>query len=153
MPRILRRTDRAREPLDLERAAGLYQQRLMIDAQLARLNERRTTLTETLHDIAAAHGERDSKGNTRIVLPAPVTAEGKTFTGFKRQRSVSVHFDVESARRLALRKGVLKRVEKRRIVTAIDPDEFWALQQEGIITRDDIDALMIHDDTYSIRGI
>lgn len=153
MSRNLRRTIVSREPLDLEAAARLYQQRILIDVQIAKLNERRSEITERLHDIAAAHGERDSKGNTRILLTTPVAVGDKTFSGFKRQRASSVHFDAESARRLAIRKGVLKRVEKRRITVEIDPDEFWALQQEGIIGRADIDALMIQDDSYSIRGI
>lgn len=85
--------------------------------------------------------EFDEKGSIYIPLPSFDGPNGRV-SGFKRERRVSTVFDEDKALALLEAKGDPK-LKKRaiRTIEVIDQDEFYVLQQEGLITEPELDSL------------
>ncbi|TKK84674.1 hypothetical protein FDA94_29105 [Herbidospora galbida] len=153
MPRVLTRTPLARVDTSHQRILALLTEKKLLDDRLARDTKRRAKVVEELHEIALREGTRDSKGGQRVVLPEELSNLPGAPSGYRRSRSVSTRLNEADVLRLARRKGLTNRIVKTREVEVIDPDELWVALQEGAITRQDIDACMDRDYTYSIRGL
>lgn len=109
------------------------------------------SLKKELTQWVAEHGETDDKGHRNFVLPAPLDYDGKAYTGFQQQRRVSQSFDTEVAEKLLKDKDLWERATV--VVREIDQNEVYVLNQEGLLTDDELDSLFAERETFAFRPI
>jgi hypothetical protein len=71
----------------------------------------------------------------------------------KRERRVSVGLDEEATETLLHTKGLKDRVFKEVTTTVLDQDELYVLQQEGLITEEELDALFTENVSFAFKPI
>jgi hypothetical protein len=102
-----------------------------------------------LRDYVAANGEPN--GDHRDWLfPEPFTIGTQTYLGLRNQASPSTFMDEEKAQELVVAKGLRARVVKEVTTEVWDYDELYVLNQQGVITDDEIDSLMVTDISHSL---
>lgn len=106
------------------------------------LGQRRNDLRDRMLRLAREYGQADQHGHRHIRLPAEVTVGDKVIRGFTCRRSARSSFDEAAALELAERKGITDLVVRREIHTFVDQDALWAAQQRGLVSADEIDALI-----------
>lgn len=124
---------------------------LLLQAEAKSANDRVTALkAELLEGIEKyADAEVDEKGSRFFYFQNPVNAGDKQFKGLKRERRASPTFDEDAARTVLAEKGLLDRVEKEVTETVFDQDEIYVLNQEGLITDDELDSFITQTITYA----
>lgn len=92
----------------------------------------------------------DEKKNRYVDFPAPVEINGVKYSGMKLQRNVTPTMDTDAAEELLDTKGLTPRV--RQVVETVvwDWDELYVLNQEGLITDTELDALMDKNVTWAV---
>lgn len=84
------------------------------------------------------------------IFDNPVTINGVTYTGMRRQAISNVLMDEELAQELVEAKGLRDRVAKEVTTTVWDWEELFVLNQEGLIEDSELDALMTTEVRYSL---
>ena len=112
-----------------------------------RLDSLKKDLTQHVKD----HGETDDKGHRNFSLPEPLEYGDKTYTGFQQQRRVSQSFDTEVAEKVLKDKGLWERATV--VVREIDQNEVYVLNQEGLLTDDELDSMFAERETFAFRPI
>ncbi|MFD9947226.1 MULTISPECIES: hypothetical protein [Nonomuraea] len=137
-----------------QRAERLFRQWATLREQAAQIDNRVKALRADLLDLAAHHGDEDAKGHMTITLDQPYEGD-RTYSGFVREKRVSMTVNEERARTLARSKGpdVEKRVFRHEVIEVLDQDELYALQQEDVLTTDELDSLIDTTITYALKGI
>jgi len=130
---------------------GKLMQFLVLKDELKTTTERLDTLKKDLTSHVVEHGEVDDKGHRNFLLPEPIGHGDKTYTGFQQQRRVSQSFDTEAAEELLKRRDLWERATV--VVREIDQNEVYVLNQEGLLTDDELDSLFAERETFAFRPI
>lgn len=151
------RTVRRGRPVDDMPDVGTYREKMRqnvaLSQQIAALTKRRENLRDELRTYASEYGTPNHRGHRDVVFEEPINLGDKLIKGFRLQQSVSVTLDVEAAKSLAEAKGITQRVIKHEVREFIDQDELWACQQDGILTREEIEDLLITNYSHSLIGL
>jgi hypothetical protein len=156
MATVERRTTRRIErPISLAGDNPLAKVRefLVLKFQETQVVTRKNHLRDEISTFVDAHGETDEKGSKFWDLPEPVEVNGQKFTSVKRERRTSIGLDVDAVETLANKKGLTDRVFKEVTTTVLDQDELYVLQQEGLITEDELDALFTESVSFAFKPI
>jgi hypothetical protein len=100
-----------------------------------------------------ANGDIDEKGSKFWKLDPPIEVNGQKFTEVKRERRVSVTLDAEKAEELAIAKGIRDRVFKEVTTEVLDQDELYVLNQEGILSDEELDSLFVETESFAFKPI
>lgn len=98
------------------------------------------------------NGRADENGHRYRDFDMPVTIGDATYTGIRATRKLSSYVDEERAEELLRSKGeenfeyVFPVVEERRF----DEDRLFALNQRGLISDEELDSLVVEDESFSI---
>ena len=130
---------------------GKLLQFLALKDEMKTSTERLDTLKKDLTQHVTEHGEVDEKGHRNFLLPAPVNHGDKTYTGFQQQRRVSQSFDTTVAEKVLKDKGLWERAVV--MVPEIDQNEIYVLNQEGLVTDDELDSMFAERETFAFRPI
>lgn len=99
-----------------------------------------------LKDYVLEHGEPNGK-DIEWVFDDPLTIGDATYRGFKAQASEpSPELDEDAATELLETKELLGRVKKTIEVEVWDWDEIYVLNQQGLITDEELDKLLVTPD-------
>jgi hypothetical protein len=92
------------------------------------------------------NGREDSDGHRYLDFDHPLTIGDKTYTGIKAQLSrPTPYIDLDAAAKLLESKGTefYDQVFKRKVIREFDGDELYVLNQKGIVSDDELDALEV----------
>lgn len=126
-------------------------------AQLKNEVVARTTAMNKLRDRIITdveqRGYRDHKGSQYVDLPFPLVVGDLQYLRIKRERRVAITPDLEAAERITRSKGedVFNRAFPP--VPTLDCDALYVLLQEGELTEDDMDSIMVQKESWAFRGI
>lgn len=115
--------------------------------------ERATGLKKEMMDALHTSGEEDDKGHKYLYFKNPIAIGGKKFSGLKRERRVSRLFDEDAAETLLEGKGLLERVQKEVVTTVLDQDEVYVLNQEGLLTDEEVDSLFAESESFAFKPV
>lgn len=128
-------------------------QYLTINADVARLNKRKTELRNQMLEIVETdHVEDEEKGHLNHALPEPVTVDGKTYRGFQKQRKVSQTFNEDRALELLHAKASAEGAEITEedfMTPVLDQDKVARLYAQDHLTDEEFDSLFEENVTYS----
>lgn len=130
---------------------GKLLQFLVLKDEVKTTTERLDSLKKELTKHVVEHGEVDDKGHRNFVLPAPLEYGDKSYTGFQQQRRVSQSFDTDVAEKLLKDKGLWDRAVV--MVPEIDQNEVYVLNQEGLLSDDELDSMFAERETFAFRPI
>lgn len=120
-------------------------QYLSFRAQAANLDKVKDPLGKELKAHIAQSGELDANGNVDLLFPEPLTIDGETFLGLRNQKIQPAPLvDEEKVDELlaTLPPEIRERVVREVTITVRDDDELYVLNQEGLITDDQLDGVM-----------
>jgi hypothetical protein len=64
-----------------------------------------------------------------------------------------VNLDAEKAEELAIAKGIRDRVFKEVTTEVLDQDELYVLNQEGILSDEELDSLFVETESFAFKPI
>jgi hypothetical protein len=99
-----------------------------------------------------ANGRVDENGHRYYDFPAPVTINDTAYTGIRAQRNTSSYIDIDAVAKLlkARADDSYDIVFKRKVIRQFDEDALFVLNQKGVISDDELEALTVEDEAYSI---
>jgi hypothetical protein len=110
---------------------------------------RRETFRDSLKTWIMENCEQDENGNFRWELDDPITVDGEEWiTGFELQRRVSEFINEDKAwdivRKYDVGDACVVMVEE------LDCDQLYVLNQQGIISDEDIDSILEQTETWAL---
>ncbi|MFH9731898.1 hypothetical protein [Streptomyces sp. NPDC017260] len=122
----------------------------------AQVTDETSRLNKLRDKVAAAvekRGYTDHKGSQFLDLPFPIAAGESEYVRIKRERRVSVVADTDAAERITKSKG--ENIYRRAFppVPTLDADELYVLLQEGHLTEDEMDEILVQKETFAFRGL
>ncbi|MGW1261163.1 hypothetical protein ACWD7Y_04280 [Streptomyces drozdowiczii] len=125
----------------------------MLKAQQTDLTTRMNKLRDKVASAVQARGYADHKGSQYIDLPFPIPVGDSEYIRIKRERRVSIVADLEAAERITRQAG--EEIWRRAFppVPTLDADELYVLLQEGHLTEEDMDQIMVQKETFAFRGL
>lgn len=124
-----------------------FLQFLTLQAEEKVLKKRREDIKTDLTEYIEEHGETDDKGHLLHSLETPLQFDGKSYSGFMKQRRVSTSFNEEVAEERLRRHGVYDEALSTQVY--IDQDKVYRLQQEGRLPEADLDAMFEETVTWA----
>lgn len=124
---------------------------LVLKDEVKTTSDRLDVLKKDLTAHVKEHGETDDKGHRTFTFPAPLPYGDKQYVGFQQQRRVSQSFDTETAEKVLKDKGLWDRAVV--MVPEIDQNEIFVLNQEGLLTDDELDSMFAERETFAFRPI
>jgi hypothetical protein len=156
MATVQRRTTRRVErpiSLDPENPVEKVRQFLVLKFQETQVVTRKNHLRDEISAFVDANGEVDEKGSKFWTLPAAIEVNGQKFTEVKREKRTSISLDEDAVENLVNAKGIRDRVFKEVTTTVLDQDELYVLNQEGVISDEELDALFAENISYAFKPI
>ncbi|MER5754314.1 hypothetical protein [Streptomyces sp. NPDC002088] len=156
MATVQRRTTRRVEKpirLDTETPVEKVRQFLVLKFQETQVVTRKNHLRDEISAYVDSNGDEDEKGSKFWRLPEPIEVNGQKFTEVKREKRTSVGLDEDAVETLANSKGIRDRVFKEVTTTVLDQDELYVLNQEGVISDEELDALFTENVSYAFKPI
>lgn len=140
-------------PVPFDPVIPTFREWAKLKAQQTELTTRMNKLRDKVAAAVEARGYADHKGSQYIDLPFPIPVGESEYIRIKRERRVSVVADTEAAERItrAAGEGVYRRAFPP--VPTLDADELYVLLQEGVLTEDDMDRIMVKKETFAFRGL
>lgn len=117
------------------------------------VKERKETLRDSIKQWMQNNAEVDHDGHQWFELPEPMTIGKETFTHLKNEKKVSTFINEQRLVELAQSKDVEDRVVKWQMVMMVDQDEIYVLNQEGIISDEELDSLFDENVVYALRPV
>ncbi|MFE4681559.1 hypothetical protein ACFRNJ_12075 [Streptomyces sp. NPDC056721] len=150
-----RATQRTERPISLNQGAPWEKTRqfLALKFQEADIVTRKNKLRDEVSAHVDASGETDEKGSKFWKLDPPIEVNGQKFTEVKRERRVSQSLDEEKTDELVTAKGVRDRVFKTVEMEVLDQDELYVLNQEGLLSDEEIDGLWVENVSFAFKPI
>jgi hypothetical protein len=150
-----RATQRIERPISLNQAAPWEKTRqfLALKFQETEIVTRKNKLRDEVSVHVDANGDIDEKGSKFWKLDPPIEVNGQKFTEVKRERRVSVNLDEEAVETLVNAKGIRDRVFKQVTQEVLDQDELYVLNQEGVITDEELDGLFTETESFAFKPI
>lgn len=105
-----------------------------------------------LKTLVRTYGEADENGHVNITLPVPIESGNETYTGLKAERHVSTSLDEDKVEEILKEKGLFDQVQSQEVITYIDQDKLYALQQQGFISEEELDSMWVENETYHFKG-
>ncbi|WP_369042208.1 hypothetical protein [Streptomyces sp. Midd1] len=131
----------------------IFREWAVLKAQVTEETSRLNKLRDKVSGAVEQRGYTDHKGSQYLDLPFPVPAGDNEYIRIKRERRVSVAADEEAAERiLKAKSGALYRRAFPPVPT-LDADELYVLLQEGHLTEDEMDEILVQRETYAFRGL
>lgn len=104
--------------------------------------QRKLTERDRLKEYVREHGYEDGSGNLCIDFDNPVESMGKTWRGLQLRRvQGAATLDEDWAFNYIEENGLTERAVKIVVLEEIDQNELAVLNQEGIISDDDLDQM------------
>jgi hypothetical protein len=150
-----RATRRVERPISLDQAAPWEKTRqfLALKFQEADIVTRKNKLRDEVSAHVDATGEVDEKGSKFWKLDPPIEFNGQKFTEVKRERRVSQSIDEEKVEALVTAKGIRDRVFKQVTQEVLDQDELYVLNQEGVLSDEELDSLWVETESFAFKPI
>lgn len=107
----------------------------------------------------AAHkfvnGRVDSDGHRYFDFAKPITIGENTYTAIVAQRKTSSYIDTEATEALLRSKGdsSYDLVFPRKVIREFDEDKLYVLNQKGVISDDELTALTVEEESYSLTTV
>lgn len=118
----------------------------------AKSNKAKFRKNGNLDDLVTTAGEELSDGSFIYYLDPPVPLDnGKTVLALEKHRSVTVFMDEEAAERLAEELDIIEDVSYMERVW--DEDAFYVMNQKGVISDDQLDALLVENEEFSLQVV
>jgi hypothetical protein len=117
------------------------------------LGTEQARLRDDLLEFIATNGEMDEKGSQFVTLPDKIIVGNDRIGVIKRERRASVYLDVEAAESFLGEKKLLDRCQKEVTTIEFDQDELYVLNQEGLITDAELDALFKTAVTFAFKPL
>jgi hypothetical protein len=102
-----------------------------------------------LKEYVDEHGTPNGK-DYDWYFPEPITIGDFTYQGLRNQASEKHLFDDDRAQTLLAAKGLTDRVRREVTTVEWDYDELYSLNQEGLLTDDELDSLLEIEVSYSL---
>ena len=122
----------------------------MYDKESKEASAQRAKYHKILMNHITETGYEDEDGHIIWTFPDPFWFEGTWYTGFKKQRRVSEYIDEDKARELVSKYHLEDRCLVKVVTYDLDLDELYAANQEGIVSDDEIDSIIGHDETWAL---
>jgi hypothetical protein len=126
---------------------------LALKFQETQIVTRKNKLRDEISVYVDNIGEVDEKGSKFWTLPSPIEINGQKFTEVKRERRVSIGLDAEAADVLLTAKGLRDRVFKPVTTEVLDQQELYVLNQEGLLSDEELDGLFTEDVAFAFKPI
>lgn len=105
-----------------------------------------------LDDLVTTAGEEQYDGSLIYWLDNPIPLEdGRFVTGLEKRRSVSVFMDEEAAEALADTLDIVEEVSH--LERVYDEDAFYAANQRGLITDEQLEGIQIRNEDFSLQVV
>ncbi|MDP9870443.1 MULTISPECIES: hypothetical protein [Streptosporangium] len=138
---------------DLQSITKKFHQWAAVSTQEQELKGRKESLRAELLAWAEQYGEANAKGHHTVDLPAEFTVPGgKAYAGWVREKRVSQSLSEDRVRELAEAKGLTDRIFKKQIIEVLDQNELYACEQEGLLTVEELDALVDTHTMYALKA-
>lgn len=111
--------------------------------------KRQKALRDEMSEAIKADGVPDEKGSLYLNLNSEVSVGDKTYRTLKYERRVSERLDETAAEQLLAGKGLLERAMKT--VVMFDPNELYVLNQEGLLTDEELDSLIVISESWAFK--
>jgi hypothetical protein len=144
----------ARTPVaDIDKAIHEFLYNRSIAKNAGKLRDKaRDTLKPWFASGAGGRATVNDNGSQEVEFEAPLLIDGVKYTGLENVRKESSALDLDLVDDLldTLGKDVRSRVVKKVVDYVVDPDELFKLNQEGVITDEQLDALFTVDVTWAL---
>lgn len=144
---------------DLEKSAHEFLHYRDTTASAEKIRDRaKATIKEWLTAKSEAgkmvNGDVDEDGNRTLYFDDPLTIGETTYSGVQAQkREATPEIDIDAAEALLKAKSseAYDKVFKRRVIREFDEDALLVLNQKGVVSDDELDALLVTGDpTYAL---
>ena len=105
--------------------------------------------SEDIKKYIAENGEENGN-HIDWLFPSPVTIGSATYRGLRNQGKPDTFMDEDKARELVEAKNLRDKVVREVTTEVWDWDELYVLNQQGLISDDEIDSLMTTEIKYSL---
>lgn len=138
---------------DPQRTEKTFRQWAVVSARAKELKGHADELRVELLALAVDHGEENANGHRIVELDDPFELPGgETFSGFTREKRESRRVNLERTEALGREKGLTSRLFRQETITVLDEDELYACHQEGLITDEELAALIDTSTSYALKG-
>jgi hypothetical protein len=131
----------------------LFREWAVLKAQVTDETSRLNKLRDKVAAAVEQRGYTDHKGSQYLDLPFPIPAGDHEYIRIKRERRVSVSADEEAAERILKTKGEALYRRAFPPVPTLDADELYVLLQEGHLTEEEMDEILVQRETFAFRGL
>lgn len=140
-------------PLPFDPVIPTFREWAILKAQQTELTSRMNKLRDQVTLAVQQRGYADHKGSQYIDLPVPIPVGDSEYVRIKRERRVSIVADLDAAERITKAHG--EQIYRRAFppVPTLDADELYVLLQEGALTEEDMDQIMVQKETFAFRGL
>lgn len=140
-------------PVPFDPVIPTFREWAILKAQQTELTSRMNKLRDKVTLAVQQRGYADHKGSQYIDLPFPIPVGDSEYVRIKRERRVSIVADIEAAERITKAHG--EQIYRRAFppVPTLDADELYVLLQEGALTEEDMDQIMVQKETFAFRGL
>ena len=115
------------------------------------IKHHRSGLRDSLLPWIKENGEEDENGNFIWLFDEPINGPDGVTTGLIAQRRVSEFINEDTAWALVEKYGVREKCVA--LVEELDLDAMYALNQEGVISDEDIDSILELNETFALTRI
>ncbi|MFE5853229.1 hypothetical protein ACFQ61_08405 [Streptomyces sp. NPDC056500] len=140
-------------PIPLDPVIPTFREWALLKAENTKLTTRMNKLRDEISLAIQRRGYRDHKGSQFIDLPFPITVEGGEYIRIKRERRVSIVADIEAAERITRARSESVYARAFPPVPTLNADELYVLLQEGELTAEEMDQIMVQKESYAFRGL
>ncbi|MEW1922289.1 hypothetical protein [Streptomyces sp. NPDC088360] len=140
-------------PVPFDPVIPTFREWAVLKAQQTELTSRMNKLRDKVAAAVQTRGYADHKGSQYIDLPFPIPVGDSEYVRIKRERRVSIVADLEAAERITKARG--EHVWRRAFppVPTLDADELYVLLQEGALSEEDMDQIMVQRESFAFRGL
>ena len=154
MGRVVRRTTTAAPPpLSKTQLVSKAIACLTLLAEEKSAKDRAGVLKGELMTALHTSGEPDEKGHRYLYFQNPIRVGGKIVKGLKREKRVSQAFDTEVAEEILTKHGLLERAQVTETIVSLDQNEVYVLNQEGLISDEELDAMIVSSETFAFKPV
>lgn len=146
---------RRERPVRLGTLSAMVYQWAVLKHEVKTLGTEQTRLRDSLLAHLAENGEVDEKGSQFITLPDPIVVGVDRIGAIKRERRASTSLNLDAAEELLAGKGktILARCQKEVTTVVFDQDELYVLNQEGLISDEELDSLFETNVTWAFKPL
>lgn len=137
-------------PAQHERWALEY---VLVSYDESSLKSKRENLRDNLKKWVMENGESDENGNILWVFSKPLISGSDKITGLMAQRRISEFVNEDTAFGIADKYGIRDQVINKIITEELDFDALYRLNQQGIVSDEDIDSIIEFSETFALVKI